>query len=67
MTIIRDCKKGLIKAERTSGGHYKIPHSEIALYKKYLNNHIKGATEPWNQQAIENLRTHRTRHSSENL
>lgn len=60
-TIIRDCEKGLIKAERTSGGHYKIPHSEIALYKMYLKNHIKGATEPWNKQALENLRIHRAK------
>ena len=56
MTIIRDCKKGLIQAERTTGGHYKIPHSEIALYKKYLSNHIKGANEPWSIKAMEKLR-----------
>lgn len=59
MTIIRDCKKGIIKAERTSGGHYKIPHSEIAIYRIYLKNHIKGATEPWSTEAVKKLRTHR--------
>jgi excisionase family DNA binding protein len=58
-TIIRDCEKGLIAAERTSGGHYKIPHSEIAIYKAYLKNHIKGATEPWSIEAVSKLRVHR--------
>lgn len=56
MTIIRDCKKGIIKSERTSGGHYKIPHSEIPIYKTYLKNHIKYATEPWSTEAVKNLR-----------
>jgi excisionase family DNA binding protein len=64
MTVIRDCKKGIIKSERTSGGHFKIPHSEIAIYKTYLKNHIKGATEPWSVQAIENLRAHRVETST---
>jgi hypothetical protein len=57
MTIIRDCKKGIIKSERTSGGHYKIPHAEIAIYKEYLKNHVKHAREPWSIQAVENMRT----------
>lgn len=56
MTIIRDCKKGIIKSERTSGGHYKIPHSELSIYREYLKNHIKHANEPWTQQALINLR-----------
>jgi excisionase family DNA binding protein len=55
-TIIRDCEKGLIHAERTTGGHYKIPHSEISLYKEYLKNHVKYATEPWATEAIKNIR-----------
>ena len=58
-TIIRDCEKGLIHAERTTGGHYKIPHSEISLYKEYLKNHVKYAREPWTPQALKNLRTNR--------
>jgi excisionase family DNA binding protein len=57
-TIIRDCEKGLIRSERTSGGHYKIPHSEIAIYKTYLKNHVKFAREPWAKPAVENLRSH---------
>jgi excisionase family DNA binding protein len=56
MTIIRDCKKGLIRAERTSGGHYKIPHSEISIYKEYLKNHTKWVKEPWSKPAIEKIR-----------
>lgn len=56
MTIIRDCKKGLIQSERTSGGHYKIPHSEIAIYKEYLKNHIKYARESWAKPALEKYR-----------
>jgi excisionase family DNA binding protein len=56
MTVIRDCKKGLIQSERTSGGHYKIPHSEIAIYKEYLKKHIKFAREPWAKDAIGRLR-----------
>jgi excisionase family DNA binding protein len=59
MTIIRDCKKGLIQSERTSGGHYKIPHSEIAIYKEYLKNHVKYAREPWSIEAVKNLRSSR--------
>lgn len=56
-TIIRDCEKGLIACERTRGGHYKIPHSEIALYKEYLKNHVKFATEPWSKEALQRLRS----------
>lgn len=56
MTIIRDCKKGIIKSDRTSGGHYKIPHSEVGIYKEYLKNHVKHATEPWAKEALNKLR-----------
>jgi excisionase family DNA binding protein len=63
-TIIRDCEKGLIHAERTTGGHYKIPHSEIGLYKEYLKNHIKHASEPWSNEAVKKLRIHRESESN---
>ncbi len=56
MTIIRDCKKGIIKSERTSGGHFKIPHSELAIYKTYLKNHTKYAREPWTVSATAMVR-----------
>lgn len=56
MTVIRDCEKGIIKSERTSGGHYKIPHSEVGIYKEYLKNHVKHAREPWAKVALNNLR-----------
>jgi excisionase family DNA binding protein len=56
-TIIRDCEKGFIQAERTSGGHYKIPHSEISIYKEYLKNHTKWVKEPWCKEAMAKLRT----------
>ena len=58
-TIIRDCEKGLIHSDRTSGGHYKIPHSEISLYKDYLKHHSKHAHEPWTLEAMEKLRQFR--------
>lgn len=55
-TIVRDCNRGIIQCRRTSGGHFKIPSSEIAIYKEYLKNHIKYANEPWTQQALNSLR-----------
>jgi hypothetical protein len=55
-TIIRDCAKGLVQAKRTTGGHYKIASSEIAIYKEYLKSHIKHAREPWTKIAMEKLR-----------
>lgn len=58
-TITRDCAKGLILCRRTTGGHYKIPASEIALYKEYMKNHVKHAHEPWSKSALNNLRDSR--------
>ncbi len=55
-TVTRDCAKGLILSRRTSGGHYRIPSSEIAIYKAYLKNHVKHAHEPWSKAALRNLR-----------
>ena len=55
-TIIRSCKSGLIYASRTSGGHFKIPHGELSVFRDYLQNHIKHANEPWMKDAVSNLR-----------
>ncbi len=57
-TIIRDCEKGLIHAKRTTGGHYKILHAEVPIYREYLKNHVKHAHEPWAPGALNNLRTY---------
>jgi excisionase family DNA binding protein len=46
-TITRDCGKGLIRAKRTSGGHYKIPIAQVSIYKEYLKRHKKHANEKW--------------------
>lgn len=54
-TIIRDCAKGLIRAKRTSGGHYKIPLVQIVLYKEYLKRHKKHAAEKWLNIAMSKL------------
>lgn len=55
-TVTRDCAKGFIASRRTSGGHYKIPSSEIAIYKAYLANHVKHTSESWAISAIKKLR-----------
>lgn len=55
-TITRDCAKGLIRAKRTSGGHYKIPLVQINLYRDYLVRHKKHATEKWLDIAMAKLR-----------
>jgi hypothetical protein len=55
-TILRDCLRGIIHCRRTTGGHYKIPSSEIAIYKEYLKNHVKFARESWAIKAVENMR-----------
>lgn len=55
-TIVRDCNRGIIQCRRTSGGHFKIPSSEIAIYKEYLKNHVRHASEPWVKEALNKLR-----------
>lgn len=37
-TIRRDIDRGIIKASKTSGGHRRIPASEIQRYVSYLGN-----------------------------
>jgi hypothetical protein len=55
-TIVRDCNRGIIQCRRTSGGHFKIPSSEIAIYKEYLKNHVRHVSEPWVKEALNKLR-----------
>jgi excisionase family DNA binding protein len=54
-TINRDCAKGLIRARRTSGGHYKIPLAQLDLYKEYLKRHKKHVYEKWLDIAMAKL------------
>jgi hypothetical protein len=54
-TITRDCAKGIIRAKRTSGGHYKIPMAQVGLYREYLKRHKKHATEKWLDIAMSKL------------
>lgn len=54
-TITRDCAKGLIRAKRTSGGHYKIPLAQLDLYKEYLKRHKKHVYEKWLDIAMAKL------------
>ncbi len=56
-TITRDCAKGIIRASRTTGGHYKIPVAQLALYKQYLSQHQKFATDNWLKSAMDKLQT----------
>lgn len=54
-TILRDCEKKLIQAKRTTGGHYKIPLSQLSLYQDYLKHHKKHAKDHWLRKAMEKL------------
>lgn len=54
-TIIRDCKKGLIKAKRTRGGHFRIPMIQVSLYQDYLKHHTKHAKDHWLKKAMDKL------------
>ena len=54
-TIIRDCKKQLIRARRTSGGHFRIPLAQVGLYQEYLKEHTKHAKDHWLKGAMEKL------------
>jgi hypothetical protein len=56
-TVIRDCKKGIIRSRRTSGGHFKIPVAQLGLYQAYLKQHIKHATDNWLKIALEKLQS----------
>jgi hypothetical protein len=44
--VRRLCEAGLIKAERTSGGQWKIPHSEVERIKKEGLPEIPSSIEP---------------------
>lgn len=54
-TIIRDCEKKLIRARRTSGGHYRIPLTQVSLYQDYLKHHKKHAKDHWLKKAMDKL------------
>ncbi len=54
-TIIRDCKSQIIRARRTSGGHFRIPLIQVSLYQEYLKHHIKHAKDHWLRRAMEKL------------
>jgi hypothetical protein len=54
-TITRDCTKGIIRAKRTSGGHYKIPIAQVGLYREYLKRHKKHVAEKWLDIAMSKL------------
>lgn len=54
-TIIRDCKKRLIKCRRTSGGHFRIPLVQVSLYQDYLKQHKRHAKDHWLKVAMDRL------------
>lgn len=58
-TIIRDCAKKLIRAKRTSGGHYRIPIAQVGLYQEYLKQHRKHSKDHWLKTAMNRLQDSR--------
>jgi len=52
-TIIRDCKKGIIRSSKTTGGHFKIPVAQVSLYQTYLKQHTRYSIDDWLKETME--------------
>lgn len=54
-TIRRDIDKNLIRAIKTTGGHRRIPSSQIPLYKLYLENKNKNYSKVELRDLVESM------------
>lgn len=52
-TVRRDLEKGVIKGLKTSGGHRRIPGSEVGAYLAYLEKKTKPGTPKSLKEAME--------------